>query len=574
MTDAGTAVAGTERSRGVRPGDRVRAAAPVFRFGLAVALVAASPLVPGAANDQQVRFGLLVAIVWIPVAGVVAMVARRRTSRTVDLVSFVVDASLLVLLHVVLHPLPIVAATGSVVLVALYAYLRGAWFAVLPAALGWVLIAAEADNRDARFSLVLYPFVTAAMAFLLATAATERWRASAGLVRLHEKSDAILTGVAEAVVVTTPRGRIGQWNRAAERTFGCPAADARNRNCTEMLGLRMDVRDLDCAHGCALLEEIPEGGDVEVWRAGPTGVRQPLLATAVPVLDADGGVVEVVHSFRDITRLKQADEAKTLFLATASHELKTPLTVIRGFSQMLLLPNAQMDAGQRASALRAIDVRAGQLTGIVDRLLMSSRIEAGRIDLTPEAVDLAPLLAERVDALRAATGREVDLRIGMELPAPWADLDATTTIVDHLLDNAVKYSPNGGPITVTLCESANDPGHVQLQVSDEGVGMTEEHAQHCFDRFWQAEPTDVRRFGGTGIGLYIVRSLVEGQQGTVNVTSAPGEGSTFCVSFWRADCRTEPAVEAEVDDRDRGRGDPSIIREYMRQLGVKVEAGS
>ena len=547
--------------------------APVFRLVLAVALVAAAPLVPGAVNEQQVRFGLLVAIVWLPVAGIVAMVARRRTSRVVDVASLVVDASLLLLLHVALHPLPIVAATGSVVLVAFYAYLRGAWFGLLPAAMGWLLIAAEAGDRDARFSLVLYPLIAAAMAFLLATAATERWRASAGLVRLHEKSDAILVGVAEAVVVTTPRGRIGQWNRAAERTFACTADDVRGKSCSEMLGLRMDVRDLDCERGCALLEEIVEGGDVEVFRTGPTGARQPLLATAVPVLDADGDVVEVVHSFRDITRLKQADEAKTLFLATASHELKTPLTVIRGFSQMLLLPDAQMDPDERANALRAIDVRAGQLTGIVDRLLMSSRIEAGRIDLMPETVDLAPLLAERVNALRSATGREVDLRIGMELPLPWADLDATTTVVDHLLDNAVKYSPNGGPITVTLCESPNEHDHIQLQVSDEGVGMTEEHAQHCFDRFWQAEPTDVRRFGGTGIGLYIVRSLVEGMDGTVSVTSEPGEGSTFCVSFWRADCRRAPSIEADADERDRGRGDPSIIREYMRQLGVKVEAG-
>ena len=112
MADAGTARAGARTSRGARPGDRVRALAPAFRLVLAVALVAAAPLVPGAVNEQQVRFGLLVAIVWLPVAGIVAMVARRKTSRFVDVASLAVDASLLVLLHVVLHPLPIVAATG------------------------------------------------------------------------------------------------------------------------------------------------------------------------------------------------------------------------------------------------------------------------------------------------------------------------------------------------------------------------------------------------------------------------------------------------------------------------------
>jgi signal transduction histidine kinase len=113
-----------------------------------------------------------------------------------------------------------------------------------------------------------------------------------------------------------------------------------------------------------------------------------------------------------------------------------------------------------------------------------------------------------------------------------------------------------------------------VRVRDEGVGMSEDHALHCFDRFWQAEPTDVRRFGGTGIGLYIVRSLVEGMDGSVTVASAPGDGSTFTVSLWIAARRPEPTDEPDGSTPERGRGEPSIIREYMRQLGVKVEAGT
>jgi signal transduction histidine kinase len=270
------------------------------------------------------------------------------------------------------------------------------------------------------------------------------------------------------------------------------------------------------------------------------GGRQPLLVTALPVVNRDGAVVEVVHSFRDITRLKQADEAKTLFLATASHELKTPLTVIRGFSQMLVLPDSQMNEEERGAALRAIDVRARQLTGIVDRLLLSSRIESGRIDLSVEAVDGMPILLEQVTALRAATSREVMLDIDDVLPELLVDAGAFTTVVDHLLDNAAKYSPGGGPIILYATAVAD---HVEFTVSDEGVGMTEEQAAHCFDRFWQAEGSDVRRFGGTGIGLYIVRSLVEAMNGTVTVSSAPGEGAAFTVELARAD---RPSVSTGV----------------------------
>ena len=130
----------------------------------------------------------------------------------------------------------------------------------------------------------------------------------------------------------------------------------------------------------------------------------------------------------------------------------------------------------------------------------------------------------------------------------------------------VKYSPDGGP--VTLAARVTEDG-VEVLVTDVGVGMTEEQAQHCFDRFWQAEATDVRRFGGTGIGLYIVRSLIDAMDGSISVTSAPGAGSTFRFLLDRADQpgrsrAARPAAEPE----EAGRGEQTMIREYMRQMGV------
>lgn len=199
---------------------------------------------------------------------------------------------------------------------------------------------------------------------------------------------------------------------------------------------------------------------------------------------------------------------------------------------MLVLPDNPMSEDERRAALRAIDARARQLTGIVDRLLLSSRIEAGRIDLTLGAVDATPILRELVIAVRAATARDITVEIDDELPALAVDPAAFATVVDHLLDNAVKYSPGGGPV-ILFATAVGD--HVELTISDEGVGMTDEQAAHCFDRFWQAELTDVRRFGGTGIGLYIVRSLVEAMNGRIMVSSAPGEGAAFTVELQRAD---------------------------------------
>jgi len=390
-------------------------------------------------------------------------------------------------------------------------------------------------------------------------------------VRMRAKSSVILSGVGEAVVVTGADGRVEQWNPAAADVFSCDADDARGHHCREVLGLSHEMRALDCSGGCGLfgLAEANTRGavEVEVWRRSATGARQPLLVSASPVLDSGGDVVEVVHSIRDITRIKQADEAKTLFLATASHELKTPLTVIRGFAQMLVVNEAALGPEERTGALRAIEARATQLTHIVDRILMSGRIEAGRIELEAEAVDVVPILVERTEALDAASGRDIVLHVEDGLPELTCNPGAFTTVLDHLLDNAVKYSPNGGPITV---RAAPFEDGIELLVSDQGIGMTEEEAARCFERFWQAEATDVRRFGGTGIGLYIVRSLVDAMGGTVSVTSSPGAGSVFRVALRRA---APGPIDLEPDDEVLGmvRGEPTMIREYMRQLGVRVD---
>jgi signal transduction histidine kinase len=133
-----------------------------------------------------------------------------------------------------------------------------------------------------------------------------------------------------------------------------------------------------------------------------------------------------------------------------------------------------------------------------------------------------PLLAERADALQDATGRHVVVQVAAERLMAVADVLALRTVVDYLLDNAAKYS-DGGPI---ILGARRGPDTVRMWVSDAGIGMEEEQSRRCFDKFWQAESTDVRRFGGTGIGLYIVKSLVDAMGGTVTVETSVGRGST------------------------------------------------
>jgi PAS domain S-box-containing protein len=379
-----------------------------------------------------------------------------------------------------------------------------------------------------------------------------------------EKTEAILARVASGVVVTDASGCVLQCNEAAEDILGAEADAVVGLSCPKAIGLHAGEHELDCSNGCPLL--APENGDSrvdrELWRHHPDGRRQPLLASAQALRDADGKLSEIVHSLRDITRLKQADEAKTMFLATATHELKTPLTVIQGFAQTLL-DDPRWSEDERRAALEAMHARAQELNKIVDRILLSSRLETGRSRVVIREVDVAPVIADRVGTLRSATKREISTDI-VRLPLVLGDPDALATVVDHLLDNAVKYSPISQPIRLDMRARADT---VEIEIADRGIGMDREQVAHCFERFWQAESTDVRRFGGTGIGLYIVKSLVDAMDGQISVASAPGRGTTFTISLQRAGVQRRPTL----DDRDEGGplpAEPSVIREFMRQIGV------
>ena len=381
-----------------------------------------------------------------------------------------------------------------------------------------------AHDRQAVGLLALFALAMAGLVVVVGRIARDHRMAAVTSHRFQQKAETILARVADGIVVTDGLGIVLEANPAGERLMGHAVVGVA---CGRALGLHEGEREFDCYTGCPLLDgpDADAGAGREVWRDLPDGRRQPLLASAFAVSDERGGV-EVVHSFRDITRLKEADEAKTLFLATASHELKTPVTVIAGFAETILA-YPTMPPERRAEAVEAIRRRAMELSSIVDRLLLSSKIEGGRVQVDIHPVDVRTLLVERSNAFQDASGRHIVTLVNGETLVAEADPLALQTVIDHLLDNAVKYS-DGGPVVIA---GRRRSGMIEIAVSDIGIGMDEEQARHCFDKFWQAESTDVRRFGGTGIGLYIVSSLVDAMSGTISVETAVGRGSTFTVSL-------------------------------------------
>jgi len=506
-------------------------------------------------SGDQEQVLLVVGLVWVPWATVVLLAADLPDRRLALHGGPLGDIAGLVAVQLAVPEAARGVLFGYLVAVTFAAFTAGRRVAATLAAGTFAVAALPALHASGAEELTtqdLLPFGLSLVAALLLARRSLLVHAltSARAEGLRTKADVILATAVGGVVVTDQSGVLLEANPAAERILGNPE-HAVGRSCSEVLGLHTGARALDCSRGCPLLRahDLEGSEGTEVWRSNASGDKQPILASAVTLSTTDG--VEVVHSLQDITRLKQAEEAKTLFLATASHELKTPLTVINGFAETLTRYQ-DLDQETQMVALAAIHSRGKQLTRVVDRLLLSSRIDAGKVSLVTGPVAVSPVLVEQSAALAQATDRIIRCEVPEGLRDVRADADAFVTVVDHLLENALKYSPEGGDVLVTAREEGD---RTLVSIKDHGIGMDAEQAARCFDKFWQAESTDVRRFGGTGIGLYIVHSLVDAMSGRITVASAPGEGTTFTVELMGAHAIPAP--------RDAGQ-----IREFMKQIGV------
>jgi signal transduction histidine kinase len=320
--------------------------------------------------------------------------------------------------------------------------------------------------------------------------------------RAHER--AVIDGSADGIAVLDVQGNVKQWNPAAHRITGMPASEAM---------------------GAPAPFPLPEPGERRTHKLA-SGRWLDVLCTVL----GDSG--ERVVDFRDVTAAKELEEAKDLFLATTSHELRTPITVVQGFAATLASRWDQLSDVDRRSAVRTIAERAGSLGRLVEQLLLGARAGADQLPVSNGPFDLAALLRAAVISFDALSEKhEVVADIPADLPQAHGDSMATDIIVGQLLENAFKYSPAGGKVTV--CARVTGPT-IEVDIADEGIGINPGDHERIFERFFQGETGDRRRFGGVGIGLYIVRRLAVAQNGTVVARSRPGGGTTMRLTLRRA----------------------------------------
>jgi PAS domain S-box-containing protein len=327
-----------------------------------------------------------------------------------------------------------------------------------------------------------------------AGAALTNAHAYADAIRRREHERAVIDAMADGVAVIDASGAVREWNPSAAAMTGLSSE--------EILGRPLPF-PLPTAGGQALDHKLPSGRWIEV------------LVT--PIADTDERVVD----FRDITQPKNLEEAKDLFLATTSHELRTPITVMKGFAETLLHRWTDLGDEERQGAVQVIVQRTEALAALVEQLLLGTRAGVGAFSLSPGPLDVGPALRAAVAAVGHFPDRHrIELDIAAGLPPALVDRIAFDNVIGQLLENAIKYSPDGGLVRVTARAGASDGAsddEVRITVEDEGVGIPTEHAERVFDRFYQADAGNRRRFGGVGLGLYIVRQLVEAQGGRVGV---------------------------------------------------------
>jgi two-component system phosphate regulon sensor histidine kinase PhoR len=253
------------------------------------------------------------------------------------------------------------------------------------------------------------------------------------------------------------------------------------------------------------------------------------LVAHVAPLPGNAGVIVVLH---DVTELRRADSIRRDFVANASHELRTPLTAIRGFAETLR--DGAVDDPQIAKKFvgNIVD-NAVRLQRLVDDLLELSRSESpeARFDLAP--VDPSPIAAKVIAAFEQKASQK-KLELGVAGPAPasvLADARALDQVLMNLVDNAVKYTPAGGKVSVRFAE---DGARIAIEVADSGPGIAASHLPRIFERFYRVDAGRSREQGGTGLGLAIVKHLVQRMHGEISVESKPGRGSTFRVRLARA----------------------------------------
>lgn len=348
--------------------------------------------------------------------------------------------------------------------------------------------------------------------------------------------DAIIEHSADGVMILDPELRIQVFNRALSQLTGWPAEQALGRPCYQVLGLENVTGRNLCGLEPGVID-FPEGAPLtaEGRLTRPGGSRIDLSLTFSPLFDEEGRLVNVIANVVDITRFREAEEMKSTFVSVISHELKTPVALIKGYASTLAREDAQWDQATVREGLQVIGEESDRLNALINNLLDASRIQAGAFTLERGDVALPKLAARVVESFRSQTDKHAFvLDFPSEFPPVLGDEERLRQVLNNLVSNAIKYAPQGGEIRVG---GWSEEQQATVYVADQGIGIPAGEQGKLFQRFYRVDSSLRRSTQGAGLGLYLCRSIVEAHGGRIWLRSEPGKGTTVFFTLPVADER-------------------------------------
>lgn len=349
----------------------------------------------------------------------------------------------------------------------------------------------------------------------------------------HERKRlaAILQHSADGVLILDANAAILSMNRALERMTGWRSADAVGHDHDEVIvWKKLESRDLKKALSDGWLRnsasQSPDTLYVEGDLQRKDGLTISLGIIYAPLYNADGTLLNIIADVRDITNFRQAQEMQNTFISMISHELRTPVTIIKGNAATLRRDDVEWDTATVRDLSGVIEEESDRLSVLINNLLTTSKMQAQRkIELNLEDIHLDEIAARSVERFQTQSRKhQLRLRFPADFPIVRGDEQRLLQVFDNLISNAIKYSPDGGEIEVGGWVDADS---VSVYVRDQGVGLSEADQSRVFDRFYRVDGALSRRTQGAGLGLFLARQIIGAHGGDMRVESQVGKGSTF-----------------------------------------------
>jgi two-component system phosphate regulon sensor histidine kinase PhoR len=367
---------------------------------------------------------------------------------------------------------------------------------------------------------------------------TERKLLEEEITKARDQLETIFQNVSDGITMLDIHGNVVYVNDAAAKSCGFSSANemmGMPRETLQMVLRRFEMRDeqgkllsFDQLPTRRVLQDEKFAQIVLQYRDLIRGTTFWSLLKSQPIYDALGNVQFVVNVVTDITERKELEQRKDEFISMASHELKTPITSVMGFTQILQKRFRKQGDDQSLHFLDRMNTQLTKLTDLINSLLDISKMQAGELTYQNEPFDLDGLVRETIEIVQAATYTHRILLVESVKVSVFGDQDRLAQVLTNLLTNAIKYSP--GADKVIVCVTI-DGDNAVVSVQDFGIGIAREHQQRIFDRFYQAADPERRTFSGLGIGLYISHEIIKRHAGRIWVESKKGQGSVFRFSI-------------------------------------------